>query len=1011
MSFFRYPAVRALTASLGLGALTACETVDFSDPDNDEPQLTLSDFDELFGAGGVSNARIGDEILAQNSLTGEQCRVRKIANQNGLAAEDFAVLCAGWNEPSGWLRRFRSEAEIDYAALLQNPDLALWSPGSAECEPEVTQVVGPLQEPIYALDCYDSNGWPMLAWASKGDIDGEPGSYVGYGLPQLATLVEPLLAGDGLLLKSGTNSPITELARAQAEAGGRLITIDDIMNYRQLISLGLAHNHAGEFSDAVRAYERALEVKAQGISGQDAFSSPVYAAMGLNLASDGREIESALAMDRASRGIEQLTWSDAYPTYLAYKAAVERRYGDISLATSLAAQATNERIKLFGTDSSVVGSAQLLEAGIAMDRGDFEQARGLLTNAQQLFERNSDPVSLSFAHTARARLERLDDNIPLAAEHAREAMRLTREIFGDGANLAEVAMELGAIEAELGNRKEALDAFRQGFIAAERARISQSYISADTIEPYLRALFEDADAMPSDASARYAEALQVMDVTRGVTFERAVRRMATRLSTDDPQLRETITKLQNDQEQLEVTRAALTRLRLGDPSEALGRDEAELLAEVSKLKREIMEAEVEVQRSHPRYGSLVAPGLADAEGAVALMNEGEAILRLLLTERATYAVLISADGTISGQRSLLGREEIEFRVSNIRESLTFQQGLIPFDLDASHALYFQMLGELDDLLDAADHLIVVADGALLSLPFDTLVRRPTTTEDYLQATWLGRTVAISNLPSLASFRALRLNLSSSNATEAFLGVGDPILGGGRAGDTRSAEAVRNAYAACQEGDIYDPVLLNALSPLPETADELRTIAGLLRSTEDNLEIGRNAREMRVKDRDLSQYHTISFATHGLLPGEIRCRNEPGLVLTPPGEATPSDDGLLAASEIVSLKLDAELVVLSACNTAGPDGELGGEALSGLAAAFTNAGARRVLASHWDVETTSTVQIMETTFASIAVSPDKGYAHALQTARLRLLQDPTRAHPAFWAPFVLIGDGGALAVAS
>jgi len=1007
---WRRKLLQAAMAGFGLATLAACDTADFTGSGDAGPALTLADFDELFGAGGVSRARIGDEILVQNSLTGEQCRVRKIATQNGLSAEDFAVLCAGWKEPSGRLRRFRADQPVDYSALLLDPDLVLWRPGSADCEAEVTKVVGPLQEPIHALECYDSDGWPMLAWTSRGDIDGEQGVYVGYGLPQLATLVEPLLAGDALLLTSGTNSPIAELARAQAEIGGRLITLDDIMNYRQLLSLGLAHNHAGEFSDAVRAYERALELKSQGISGQDEFASPVYAAMGLNLASDGRQTEASLAMDLASDGIEQLTWSDAYPTYLAYKAAVERRFGDISLATALAAQATNERVELFGSDSPTVASARLLEAGIAMDQGQLDDARELLIAAQGSFERNTDPVSLSFAHAARARLERIDGDLPLAAEHGREALRLTREIFGDGANLAAVAMELGAIEADLGNRDAALDAFRQGLIAAERARISQSYISADAIEPYLRTLFEDAAATPAEAPARYDEALQVMDVTRGVTFERAVRRMATRLSTDDPELREVITNLQNNQERLEVTRAALTRLRLGDPSEALGRDEAELLVEVSRLRREISELEVEVQQDHPRYGSLIAPSLADAEGAAALMNDGEAVLRLLLTEQASYAVLVTADGTIAGQRSPTGREQVEYRVAGIRKALTFERGLVPFDLNASHELYAQMLGELDDMIDAAEHLIVIADGALLSLPFDTSVRRPAATEDYLQATWLGRTVAISNLPSLASFRALRLNLSTSNASEAFLGVGDPILGGD-IGDTRSAEAVRNAYAACQEGDVYDPVLLNALARLPETADELRTIAGLLRSPEDNLEIGGDAREMRVKDRDLSNYHTISFATHGLLPGEIRCRNEPGLVLTPPDAATPSDDGLLAASEIVSLKLDAELVVLSACNTAGPDGELGGEALSGLAAAFTNAGARRVLASHWDVETTSTVRIMETTFASVAVSPEKGYAYALQTARLRLLRDPTRAHPAFWAPFVLIGDGGGVAVAS
>jgi CHAT domain-containing protein len=119
--------------------------------------------------------------------------------------------------------------------------------------------------------------------------------------------------------------------------------------------------------------------------------------------------------------------------------------------------------------------------------------------------------------------------------------------------------------------------------------------------------------------------------------------------------------------------------------------------------------------------------------------------------------------------------------------------------------------------------------------------------------------------------------------------------------------------------------------LPESADEVKRIAAALGAKPDALVRGRDATERRVRETDLSRYRVIAFATHGLLPGELDCQNEPALALAPPAAA--GGDGLLDASEVAMLKLDADWVVLSACNTAGPDGSLGGESLSGLTRAF------------------------------------------------------------------------------
>jgi CHAT domain-containing protein len=146
---------------------------------------------------------------------------------------------------------------------------------------------------------------------------------------------------------------------------------------------------------------------------------------------------------------------------------------------------------------------------------------------------------------------------------------------------------------------------------------------------------------------------------------------------------------------------------------------------------------------------------------------------------------------------------------------------------------------------------------------------------------------------------------------------------------------------------------------------------------------------------------LYFATHGLLPGELHCQSEPGLVLSPPPAAArnAAEDGLLDASEIAALKLNADLVVLSACNT----GASGGEALAGLADSFFDAGARMVLASHWEVPSLSTVKLMTGLFANFAKTRTTGLAAALRQAQLALIRDPATAHPFNWAAFTVIGE--------
>jgi CHAT domain-containing protein len=189
---------------------------------------------------------------------------------------------------------------------------------------------------------------------------------------------------------------------------------------------------------------------------------------------------------------------------------------------------------------------------------------------------------------------------------------------------------------------------------------------------------------------------------------------------------------------------------------------------------------------------------------------------------------------------------------------------------------------------------------------------------------------------------------------------------------------------------------------------LRAVAAALGASAADVHLGADASESTVKRADLADYRIVYFATHGLVAGDIKGLAEPSLALSSPKVITEVDDGLLTASEVAQLKLNAEWVVLSACNTAAGE-KAHAEPLSGLAKAFFYAGARALLVSHWAVASSAATRLTTTTFAILKAEPAAGRAEALRRAMLTYLSDssePLNAYPAFWGPFSLIGDGRA-----
>jgi CHAT domain-containing protein len=198
-----------------------------------------------------------------------------------------------------------------------------------------------------------------------------------------------------------------------------------------------------------------------------------------------------------------------------------------------------------------------------------------------------------------------------------------------------------------------------------------------------------------------------------------------------------------------------------------------------------------------------------------------------------------------------------------------------------------------------------------------------------------------------------------------------------------------------------------LAPLPETRDEVLELAKIMGSLPDqDLFLGPKATRSSVLQHSssgqLAQKQVVVFATHGLLAGDLPNLNQPALAMavTP----NPADSPLLTLEDVLSLKLNADWVVLSACNTAGADGKAQ-EALSGLARGFFYAGSRSLLVTHWSVESESAMLLTTRTFEAYKTHPDMRRAEALRQAMLQTMKDKRFAHPAFWAPYALVGEGG------
>jgi CHAT domain-containing protein len=454
-----------------------------------------------------------------------------------------------------------------------------------------------------------------------------------------------------------------------------------------------------------------------------------------------------------------------------------------------------------------------------------------------------------------------------------------------------------------------------------------------------------------------------------------------------------------------------------------------LRAELDGIVKQLATVGGRITEDFPQYAALTKPTPVAASEVQGLLRPEEALIAFLVGEHQSYVWALTRE-SIVWQRLALGRAALAEKVERLRKGLDIaqlQKGAAGgtaelFDLSLAHELYGILLAPVSEVIASKRNLLMVPSGPLTSLPFHLLVtdtpaqpvKELTQIPHYRDAAWILKRHAVAVLPAVASLKALRSMPQPHQDRKALIGFADPVLGAARVA-AREARPMQTAslrrtqaYSTYWKGALVDVQALGAgLDPLPETADELRAVAKAIGGAAEDIHLGASATETAVKDKKLSDYRVIYFATHGLVAGELKGLAEPALVLSVPQTGTSRDDGLLTASEVAQLKLDADWVVLSACNTAAAN-KAGAEAFSGLARAFFYAGARSLLVSHWPVDSPSAVRLTTGLFERLKEDPRAGRAEALRASMLALMSDPSdvlNAHPAFWGPFTVVGESG------
>lgn len=780
---------------------------------------------------------------------------------------------------------------------------------------------------------------------------------------------------------------------------------------------GQFHNAFGDQAAAEAAFRSALlMVEAESGPGSERVLGPLLQ-LALTVSIQHRIAEAEVLFTRAERLLDRdgaSPWDRA--RYQTYRGIHLSSLGALDRAFALARAANLARRDQLRVDAARQASGEVA----TMAGGLAELAHGLLvesTLALRLRRLDVAEVSAGLARKILVKLTVAPDwwlaevdelvgrieaqrrQFAAARDRVETALTVKRATFGERRPVAMTMLSLGQIRHLEGVNDDAVATMQRGIDILRSDPRNTTELGFGALTSFISAGLAAIRADPAAAARLNDEMFQASQlVFQGVT-SRTINLAVARLTAGNEGVGNLVLRLQQTVHRRDALRLALSRETARPPAERDAARESTLRAAVAAAEDRIATLDASLHETAPGLATFLAPEPVDVAALSGLLRDREMLLSFAVGTDGVFLFAVRGAGVAVAELPLDG-EALAQRVSHLRAAFeTDVTGAFgTYDLAAAHDLFAQLTAPVRDMLAGADHLVIVPSGALASLPFGILLHEPPATEGadrYRRAAWVASRFAVSSFPSVRAFADLRRLDRGSRAPRPMLGMADPVLTGDRTG-------IRDLATACIEGAAA-PDLVRAMPPLPETRGELSSVGRLLGARAGDMAFGRRATESWLRGRKLDQYRILYFATHGVLPGELRCQTEPALVLTPPESAGGADrDGLLTASEVATLSLDADLVVLSACNTAGASGAFGGEALSGLARSFFHAGTRSLLVSHWQVNSATTARLMTRLFE--LSTQGRTIADSLRAAKRAMIGRPETAHPGFWGAFTLKGDG-------
>jgi CHAT domain-containing protein len=987
----------------------------------------------------------GDEKpVALTSLganaAGETCTLEEAAVPGGKGAD---IYCGTWKEPSASVASAPGATPADLAATAAAGPWRAGIDARMACEaPVSTTILG--GQPALVLQCARRvGGWPQVAMVAL--VGGT--LWRGDAVLPAATVMERAIGVLAGIAKPGDAAPASAADGILASRlAARAFRSGDVGLYDQLMVAGTRANLASDPTDAEVAFRAALALQQKALGPNDPNTVATLLPLAVQLSNQARYTEARAVFAQAATLTPRSSDETAPARLLHYRALDAKNQGRLADAMALMLQAeaaytalvpsdalhAQVQARVVATHYSAPGEAAAPSLTPTAEMVADPRGQLALTGLIEV-RRNRALLLRSTGHSDEAD-DLVQSAIDLAQANGIARPLLTGRLYR---TIGVTAASTGADDTAIGDLRNSAGRFRQALPGSktlaetellradelqragrgsdaidlcQTAIASLISLKAGTaprlIEPCLDAYAADAPAAGAERQQRLADMFVAAQVAKGTITAEQIAQATARLRENarDARVSQAIRAWQDSTDALadlyrqrDELLAAASEGRTPSP----GATPADLDKRIAAAQAAQAEADAALQVASPNFGQLVEQ-IVPASAVLAALRPNEAFVSISLGEHSGWVFVLRRGAAgidrITVARAGGGLAHMAELVHRLRESIEPTEAGIPkFDIAASQNLYAATLAPVAPALVGATALVVAPAGPLLSVPFGVLLTGPAT--DLASAPWLIRQAAIAHVPSPANFLSLR-KAGASAGDGPWFG-----FGGFRPVTLAQAEATFPSAACADSAKLFA-----GAPPLTSALRELTAARQLLGAPPSDEMLDAAFTADAVLKANLKPYRVLHFATHALLPAELQCENEPAIITSAPPGARDANGALLTASKIVGMDLDADLIILSACNSGGPGGATAGESLSGLARAFFFAGTRSMLATHWSVSDQAAAYLVADTLRRMHASPSKGVAQAMREAELGMLAAAGHglpadlAHPFFWAPFAVIGEG-------